>query len=216
MKAYFLSGLGADERVFRFLQLPSHVQQIHLPWLIPSKKETFKSYARRMADKIDTNEPFYLVGLSFGGMLATEILKFVSPQKTFFISTVLTRKELPWYFRLYCNKICINLLPEKMLTYPNPIFHALFGANSKQEKEMLDRIVKEADPTFCKWAITQIFAFNPDALPKQDYIRIHGSTDKILPIHHFIPSYTILHGSHFMIANRADEISIILEKEMNI
>jgi len=51
-------------------------------------------------------------------------------------------------------------------------------------------------------------------LPNAPYIRIHGTLDKILPIHHFIPTYTIANGSHFMVANKAKEISAILAKEM--
>jgi len=214
MKAYFLSGLGADYRAFQLLKLPPNIEVVHLAWLTPAKHESLHSYAKRMAEKINTDEPYYLVGLSFGGMLATEMLAFLKPQKTFFISSVLLRKELPFYFKFWFTSIGAQLMPRALITKPNWLIHFIFGVTSNQEKQFLDTIVKEANPEFVFWAIQQVLNFKQNQLPNAPYIRIHGTNDKILPIHHFIPTYTIANGSHFMVANRAKEISAILAKEM--
>jgi pimeloyl-ACP methyl ester carboxylesterase len=167
-----------------------------------------------MAEKINTDEPYYLVGLSFGGMLATEMLTFLKPQKTIFISSVLLRKELPLYFKFWFTSIGAKLMPRALITQPNRFIHFIFGVTSIQEKQLLDTIVKESNPDFVFWAIQQVLNFKQNKLPNVPYIRIHGTKDKILPIHHFIPTYTIAKGSHFMVANRAKEISAILAKEM--
>lgn len=82
MKAYFISGMGADKRVFTHIQLPEGFEAVFLDWLAPNREETLPSYAMRLADHIDTTEPFVLIGLSFGGMLATEIAKQYPPAAT--------------------------------------------------------------------------------------------------------------------------------------
>src|SRR6478735_6112289 len=79
---YFISGLAADERLFHNLQLPENIKIKYLPWLEPEKAESMNSYCRRLAAPIDTNSGFVLVGLSFGGMAAIEMNKFLRPRKT--------------------------------------------------------------------------------------------------------------------------------------
>ena len=46
-------------------------------------------------------------------------------------------------------------------------------------------------------------------------IRIHGNKDRVLPIINFKPNYLIKNGGHFMVANRAAEVSKILQYEIN-
>ena len=100
MTIYFLSGLGANYSAFKYLTFPSNVQTVFIDWLAPLKNESLKSYAKRIAEKIDNTQPFILVGLSFGGMLATEVIEFVQPQKTILISSAARRQELPVYYKL--------------------------------------------------------------------------------------------------------------------
>ncbi|RYD69520.1 MAG: hypothetical protein EOP53_27030, partial [Sphingobacteriales bacterium] len=64
MKVYFISGLAADCRVFKRIQLPAGFESVYLDWIPPLPNESLQSYAMRMAESIDTNEPFALVGLS--------------------------------------------------------------------------------------------------------------------------------------------------------
>src|SRR6218665_2073919 len=42
---YFLSGLGADQRVFRKLELDKHFQVRHIEWIRPLRNESLRSYA---------------------------------------------------------------------------------------------------------------------------------------------------------------------------
>lgn len=90
---YFISGLGADRRAFSKLIFSEHFPMIHLDWISPEPNESLRSYASRLALEIDSSNPFYLVGLSFGGMLATEIAKELNPIHTFLISSTPTFKE---------------------------------------------------------------------------------------------------------------------------
>src|SRR5215211_3645432 len=100
MKVYFISGLAADERVFRHIVLPTYYEVIHLHWIKPYKKEPLSSYALRFAEKINTNEKFSLIGLSFGGMIATEIGKQFEAERTVLISSIPSSQHLPVYYKL--------------------------------------------------------------------------------------------------------------------
>src|SRR5689334_13499819 len=100
MKVYFLSGLGADSRSFKYLRLPKGYEPIYIDWLDPLAKESLTGYSERISKKIDTSEPFILIGLSFGGILSTEVVQFVKPLKTILISSVARRKELPAHYKL--------------------------------------------------------------------------------------------------------------------
>jgi pimeloyl-ACP methyl ester carboxylesterase len=213
MKLYLLSGLGADERAFQSLRFPTNIQPVHLNWLEPLPKETLQQYAKRMAGRIDTSNPFTLAGLSFGGMLATEMLEFVQPVKTFLFSSVACRKELPALYKLAGTLQLNQLLPEKAVNKANPLAYWFFSVHTKKEKEQLKEVLAATNPKFSKWAIHEILHWKR-AAPPQNIIRIHGSVDRVLPIKKFKPQYLINGGGHLMIANRAEDVSAVLMKEL--
>src|SRR6478752_103643 len=99
MKVYFISGLAADSRVFHHIRLAEEHEMVHLQWIEPVVNETLGSYAERLAEKIDTAEPFALVGLSMGGMIAAEIAQTYKPVSTILISSIPCSLHLPTYFK---------------------------------------------------------------------------------------------------------------------
>ena len=94
MKIYAFSGLGTDERIFRQLALDHEL--IPVKWINPLPKEKLSSYAQRLGEQIDQSEPFALLGVSFGGMLVSELVKTLNPEKVILISSASTRFELPY------------------------------------------------------------------------------------------------------------------------
>ena len=98
MKLYQISGLGANEKVFKNLQLPSDLEIINLPWIQPEKNETLEHYAERMAEGINSNEEFLLMGVSFGGIIVKEMNRFLNPKFNFLISTIKGRSRPIIYF----------------------------------------------------------------------------------------------------------------------
>ena len=46
------------------------------------KSEELASYSKRLSEQIDQSEPFILIDVPFGGMIAVEILQFLKPIKT--------------------------------------------------------------------------------------------------------------------------------------
>src|SRR3954471_14038187 len=115
MKVYFIAGLAADKRVFKYIQLPTGCEAVFLDWISPEKEDTLPSYALRLASTINKEEPFALIGLSFGGMLATEIAKVYQPAVTILISSVPVSKELPGYFRMAGKMRLHKIVPVSLL-----------------------------------------------------------------------------------------------------
>ena len=113
MKAYFISGLGADKTIFRNIRIPASIEPVYIEWIEAKKNETLASYAHRISACIDTTEPFILVGLSFGGMIAVEISKLYKPYKLILISSIPGIQDLPklykWAGKLHLQKIIMGV-----------------------------------------------------------------------------------------------------------
>ena len=91
---YCISGLGANEKVFQFLDL-SFAKPVFIKWLFPLKNETLPQYALRLKeDFIDEPDPI-IIGLSLGGMIAVEIAKTIPSARVILISSAKTKKENP-------------------------------------------------------------------------------------------------------------------------
>ena|SRR5436190_1907836 len=215
MTIYFLSGLGADSRAFKYLTFPSNIKTVFIEWLVPEKNDSFKTYAERIAAVIDTSSPFALIGLSFGGMLATEVMEFITPQKTILISSAARRQELPFYYKLAGTLQLNKLLPKKNIHKSTIFTNWLFSISARNDKFLLQEILTASDPLFSKWAINEIVNWKRTTSPT-NIIRIHGNKDRVLPIINFKPGYLVKDGGHFMIANKADEISAIIQRELNL
>jgi hypothetical protein len=52
MKVYFISGLAADSRVFKYIQLSEEHEIVHLDWIQPVADETLSEYAIRWQKKL--------------------------------------------------------------------------------------------------------------------------------------------------------------------
>jgi len=214
MKAtvYLISGLGADKRAFRRLTFPAEFECVHLDWITPLINESLESYARRLAERIDQSAPFYLVGLSFGGMLAIEITKQLNPIHTFIISSTPTFAELPWYYRMAGGLRLQRIVPLSLMKSGNHIGLKFLGAKTSDEILLLKQLVIDSDPRFIKWALNCILTWRNTVRPT-NVTHIHGNSDHILPLRYNKPDFTINAGSHFMVYAKADEImNIILEK----
>jgi len=108
---YFISGLGADERVFQKLQLPIDWKLKHIVWDKISDKENLKSYCLKLSKQINIQEEFYLVGVSFGGIVAIEFSKIINPKKIVIISSISSQKQLPKFYKVVNFFKVQNIVP---------------------------------------------------------------------------------------------------------
>ena len=210
MKSYFISGLGADKRAFYKIQLPPGYQPVYLDWLPPGKQETFPHYAKRFSELIDAGEDFILVGLSFGGMLASEIAKIISPKKTIIISSLSCYKELPWYFKLAGGLRLHTIIPSSFYKQAT-LLNRFMGTGDKEMKAIVYEYVKKTDPAFIRWSLQAILNWEQtERLP--GLVHIHGLSDHLLPCRYVKADYKVQKGGHLMVFNKAEEINLLLRQ----
>ncbi len=201
---YCISGLGADERAFSKLRIPGYQLKI-IPWLMPGKNETIQEYATRMSAGIEEDHPV-LMGLSFGGMMCTEIAKQLPVKKLILISSVKSSGELPAWMKLVARLRLHKIVPLKSSRLTEPIQNRMLGAASEEEKLIASEYRKKVNIEYTNWAVHEAITWKNDWL-HPDTIHIHGDRDHMFPIKNIHPTFTIKNGGHFMIMNKAAEIS---------
>jgi hypothetical protein len=210
MKIFGISGLGADKRVFKYLTLEHEL--IPVEWIKPKTKEPIIEYSKRLIEEygIGNEDNFGILGVSFGGLIATEISKLTKPKFTILISSVETRTELSGIIKLTGKSKLIELIPKKLMNPPKVIAHFMFGT---EKKELLNSILADTDLNFTKWAIRELMNWK-NQLRLDNLIKIGGTKDKLLPPK---GENTILieKGEHFMIVDKAKEISNIINERIN-
>lgn len=95
---YLISGLGADERVFKFLSLPQ-IDAKPIFWEKTDKAETISQYCKKLLKQIDLDSEIILIGVSFGGIVAQEIAKLVPVKKIIIVSSVKSPSEFSFPLR---------------------------------------------------------------------------------------------------------------------
>jgi pimeloyl-ACP methyl ester carboxylesterase len=208
MNVYFLSGLAADRRMFKHIQLPSSFNAVYLDWIPALKAETLNDYAMRMAQSINLEEPFVLVGLSMGGMLAAEIARQYKPVATILISSVPSPRHLPFYFKAAGIFGLYKLVPIyaiKSIT----IAKRLFTAETEEDKQLLKQVIRDSDNDFIRWSINAMLHWKSNGLPAS-YTHIHGARDGVLPVRFTKPTHIIPRAGHLLVMNRAAEVNRIL------
>lgn len=208
-KVYLLPGQGADWALFTKLEL-SECDTVILKYPVPFKRETLPQYAKRLLLQIDTTQPFYLVGVSFGGMNAIEIAKLTHPKKIILISSAKNRKELP--FRYTFQRIFpmytffSGRFYKKMAQRARP----LFEPDCKPYDSLFRAMIHRKDPSFMKRSIKMICRWKNKEIPVS-LVHIHGTNDHTLPHRKIVNPISVYDGSHMMVYTRAKEISKLIQ-----
>ena len=211
MNLYFISGLGADKRVFQKLQVPEPFIIHHLEWMPVNQEDGLSQYCSGLIDQINLNEPFILIGLSFGGIVAMELSRQIEPVQTVLISSISRPEEVGKIFMVLKKLKAQKIIPVHLFLKPSRILFRLFGAHTNEEKDLLKNILRDTDPLFFKWAIDRMFSWKNEWRPP-GLIHIHGTNDKILPYNKNMQAIKVEGGEHLMVYSKAEEISRLLLK----
>ncbi len=208
-KVYFISGLGADKRVFSFLEHNGY-EPVFLSWIDPLKNESLESYAQRLRKQVPEDFPT-IVGISFGGMLLTEMAKHDAGIKGIIISSNKIAAEFPSWLRigkyLPLYKWAPAGISKKMMLSNTWIL----GGKKPEHEKLLKQIIRESDMQFTKWAIGAILRWKNSVIP-ENIIHIHGTADKLLPCRLVKANYIIKNGTHVMTMDQHAEVSALLHK----
>src|SRR5690348_3066709 len=169
---YFISGLGADHRLFQYLNLQD-IRPHFVHWITPAKNESWESYARRLLEQIRTPFPI-LVGMSMGGMMAMEISKLIPVRKIILISSAKTCNEVPPYFRLLRIFQGHKWVSYPLLTQLGLLCGRwLFGTSCKADERLLREIIRDTDETFFRWAWQRVATWR-STYEDGHVVHIHG------------------------------------------
>ena len=206
---YFVSGLGADERIFQWLRY-ERFRPVHIQWVPPEKGESIEGYAQRLTEQIEDENPV-IVGLSFGGMIAIEIAKQISTEKVVLLSSVKKPAEIPFYFKMFRALPLHRIIPFKSLLWAIYwLAYWLFEPEGTDEKKLLKKILQDTDPHFLKWALHKVVVWKNQEIP-ENLVHIHGKRDRIFPFRLVTADHTIDDSGHLLVMNRADAVSNLLE-----
>jgi hypothetical protein len=212
-KVYFISGLGADRTVFNKLDL-SFCEPVFLDWITPLKNESLQHYSLRLAEGIQEPDAT-IVGLSMGGMIASEIVKVNPGMRAIIISSNRSAKEFPAYTRFLIKYLpAYRLTTKRIMRIIFPVTCWFLGAQSKEDKEHLWKMIDRRDINFIKWCIWAIGRWQLDTTPP-NVVHIHGTADNLLPYRKVHADHTVPGGTHLMVRNKPKELSELLKKVVN-
>jgi pimeloyl-ACP methyl ester carboxylesterase len=152
-----------------------------------------------------------MIGLSFGGMIAMEVAKLISTGKIIVISSAKTKNEIPSYYRLAGLLGLDRLISTRWFLKPGLITFWIFSLKTATQKKLFSEMLLDADPKFIKWAIGRLARWKNMNVAER-VVHIHGRSDRVLPARFVKPTVLIENGGHFMIVDRAKELSVIIRK----
>lgn len=213
MKIYQISGLGANQKAFDYLKIHPEFEPICIPWIQPETGESLEHYAMRMAEKIDTNEDFVLMGLSFGGIIVQEMNRFLTPKLNILISTVKDRTELPSFMKISSKTHLHKLIPASFLTSEKGFSYALFRKLYDARMPDIYEFFEYRDPYYLKWSIDKIVNWQNHVEMKR-FVHFHGDKDLIFPFSNLHDVERIPGGTHLMVVQKAKKLSELINQRL--
>ncbi|MCD2259935.1 alpha/beta hydrolase [Psychroserpens luteolus] len=198
---YLMPGMAANPTIFEHIKLPEEQFEVHwLEWMIPHKKESLESYAKRMIANIK-HEDIVLLGVSFGGILVQEMSKYMSLRKLFVVSSVKSKHELPKRMKLMKYTKAYKLLPTQLVGNIDFLAKYAFGETITKRIELYKKYLSVSDKQYLDWAIENVIEWNQE-VPNEKAIYIHGDKDAVFPHSCAGDCIVIKGGSHIMVINK--------------
>jgi len=209
---YVIPGLGTTKELMKEVKI-NDAELIALEWPLLEKGEIMVSFAKKIGSSIDDTKPFYLLGVSLGGMLCSEIAVYKHPVKIILISSCACRRELPWPVRAMKFLPVHEILSEQGLRWIAKRSRKLLGFKKEYISEFHGMIDSMKADYFTR-TIDCIANWNKKNSSTENVFRIHGDADKLLPLKNLKADYIIKNGTHAMIVDSSEEINRILNNEI--
>lgn len=215
---YLIPGLGADHRVFETIKLEGFETTI-IHWEKPFKNEPIEAYAKRLAVQVKHPSPDsyregsgqapIFIGYSFGGVIGAELTKLFPGSRLILMSSIASRKELPWWLR-FCGGVRLNrLVSGKFMKRSGWFARWFFSLRNAGERNLFDELLRDSDPDFLPWAANAILNWKGSASHRVHHI--HGDRDRLLPCRCTSADIIIKDAGHFVVVSHGEEISGILK-----
>ena len=209
-----IPGLGCDHRVFAHLRLAAPQQQV-LRYIAPAAPdEPLADYAARLGQQLADPARTVLVGMSLGGLLAIELARQLPIRRVAIVSSLKSAHERSPLLSALGRLPLHRALPAPALKWLNAATADHFmGVNTAAEALLLHELIAATDAHFLQWAIHQVLTWTNTWQPP-GLIHLHGTDDRVFPARHIGPAHWLEGATHWMILQRAPEISALLNAEL--
>ena len=198
---YFIPGMSAITKIFEHIKLPENQFKIHLlEWMIPLDNESLDSYALRMAMHVK-HDNIVLLGVSFGGVLVQEMIKYVKVRKLIIVSSVKSLSELPKKMLLVKSTGAYKIVPTHLASKIKVFEKYAFGKLIAKRIELYKKYLSVNDSKYLSWAIKEMVCWEQETY-NPEIVHIHGDSDSVFPIKNISNCIIIPKGTHIMIINK--------------
>ncbi|MEM6765536.1 MAG: alpha/beta hydrolase [Bacteroidota bacterium] len=208
---YLLAGQGADERLFSNIHIEGDFSIHPIEYVVPDKGMSMSDYAHKLAEQIDSSRPSILIGVSLGGMLATELTDIVPVEKAILISSAKGSHELPKRYTLQRKFPLYKIVPGQLIRFGARVLQPILEPAGKEHNKLFQQMLRDKDSRFLKRATIMILEWDRTS-HTDNIIHIHGSEDHTLPLKYVDYDYLIEDGPHVMVMSRAEEVSELLNQ----
>jgi pimeloyl-ACP methyl ester carboxylesterase len=169
-----------------------------------------EQYIGLLIDQLNEESDYSVFGLSFGGMLAQEMLLRINPDILFLASTIISKSEIPWYYRLILKTRFYRLFKYTLKNNPNSKLILMLSGFHKGRAKFIRKMLKRIDPSLIEFSLDTIRIWNPhnDSKPK---FRIAGGRDRFLKDWQLNPDLFIENGDHLITISHPKQISKFIE-----
>ncbi len=216
MKAYLVPGLGFDHRIYKGYQL-GDIDIEYIDWIDPIVDESIQDYSRRLSIKIPKDsEDVILLGHSLGGIVAQEIAAIQSIKKIFLISSIRSRSELPFHFKIVKPLHVHKLFSKELTAMTIKYWGGMHDYNSSEEKALVKDMVNKQSNKYLQWALRQLSIWErPNISNDTGIFQIVGAKDKTFPIKLMKqPDRVIENSGHFMVYKHSKVINDLIADEL--
>ncbi len=197
LRLYLIPGTGADARLFHRLDLSAYdTVNIRLP--VPTRNESLPAYAARIAAiQIDTTAPFAILGVSLGGMVATELADQINPEQVIIIASAKTCHELPPGYRLARYIPVYRVVGGRTMRWFTKLGQPFMEPMADAQRELFIEMIYAKDPKFLQRAVGMMVRWERDHAPA-GITHVHGTLDRTLPYRHVAPAVTVYDEGHML------------------
>jgi pimeloyl-ACP methyl ester carboxylesterase len=206
---YLFPGQGSDEHLFDSLKFVNHQKIVHIKYPTPEKGSSMNDYAKRILSQIDTSQQYIYIGVSLGGMIISELMRFSEPKEAIIISSAKTRSELPFRYRFQKTIPIYKIVPPKLMLVGAKWLQPIVEPDRDTNKSTFRSMLNSKDPLYMKRTVEMIIKWDR-LIAQENLIHIHGTKDHTIPIRNVKATDIIEGGSHMMTLTNASPINQII------
>lgn len=206
---YTIPGLGTDSALFEAID-PEYLWR-RIAWQLPTyPQESLANYAMRLASLIPSEEVPFLLGVSFGGVVAQEIARIRPVAGIVLISSLVDAQEKPWWMPLFEYVPLYRLGVGEWRIKTLPLWAPSWGITDPQEQALLQAMFRRADDRLRFWSLRQLIIWEAPSMTVPT-LRLHGTRDSLFSVRHPQTCTLLEGGTHFMVWQQARQLRALID-----